>query len=387
MPSGSASLCGAIGCEVVFEEVLPGRPNVIASLHRDDAYPTLVIEGHTDTVGGALALRAEDRRRPPRRARCVRHEGRHRGRAARARAAGGDRHPAERPLRGHRRRGGGIRGRHALRADTTRAQTRRSCSSRPRSCPSSRTPACCAASCGPRALQLTARRRSSARTRSPRSSRQSPASRSWAEQREPSEHELCGRTSFSVTTIRGGSGINTIPAECVAEFDWRLHPSDDPESARVELVAHLAESAPASRSPPSSLRTAVSISTSASPSSRRRAPPRRVAGRSHRSSRGHRREQVRACRHLRRSCSARARWRRPTPPDEWIEIEEIARAAELYVELSRSRCADAVIDGHVHVFREGSEPFPGDAPVEDLLATMKSHGVTQAVLVGLSATG
>ena len=45
----------AIGCEVVFEEVLPGRPNVIASLHRDDAYPTLVIEGHTDTVGGPSA--------------------------------------------------------------------------------------------------------------------------------------------------------------------------------------------------------------------------------------------------------------------------------------------------------------------------------------------
>src|SRR6188508_2054385 len=48
-------LCGAIGCEVVFEEVMPGRPNVIASLHRDDAYPTLVIEGHTDTVGGPSA--------------------------------------------------------------------------------------------------------------------------------------------------------------------------------------------------------------------------------------------------------------------------------------------------------------------------------------------
>jgi predicted TIM-barrel fold metal-dependent hydrolase len=43
-----------------------------------------------------------------------------------------------------------------------------------------------------------------------------------------------------------------------------------------------------------------------------------------------------------------------------------------------------VIDSHVHVFREGSEPFPGDAPVEDLLATMEDYGVTHAVLVGLS---
>jgi predicted TIM-barrel fold metal-dependent hydrolase len=43
-----------------------------------------------------------------------------------------------------------------------------------------------------------------------------------------------------------------------------------------------------------------------------------------------------------------------------------------------------VVDSHVHVFRAGSEPFPGDAPVEDLLATMERHGVAHAVLVGLS---
>src|SRR5215213_601059 len=55
-----AELCGAIGCGVVFEEVLAGRPNVIASLHRDDAYPTLVVEGHTDTVGGPSVKRGID---------------------------------------------------------------------------------------------------------------------------------------------------------------------------------------------------------------------------------------------------------------------------------------------------------------------------------------
>ena len=37
-----------------------------------------------------------------------------------------------------------------------------------------------------------------------------------------------------------------------------------------------------------------------------------------------------------------------------------------------------MIDGHVHV-------VPGEAPVEDLLATMESHGVTRAVLVALTA--
>ena len=36
-----------------------------------------------------------------------------------------------------------------------------------------------------------------------------------------------------------------------------------------------------------------------------------------------------------------------------------------------------MIDGHVHV-------FPGEAPVEDLLETMESHGVTHAVLVALT---
>lgn len=36
-----------------------------------------------------------------------------------------------------------------------------------------------------------------------------------------------------------------------------------------------------------------------------------------------------------------------------------------------------MIDGHVHV-------FPGDAPVEGLLATMEAHGVTKAVLVALT---
>lgn len=38
-----------------------------------------------------------------------------------------------------------------------------------------------------------------------------------------------------------------------------------------------------------------------------------------------------------------------------------------------------MIDGHVHV-------IAGEAPVEDLLATMESHGVERAVLVGLTAS-
>lgn len=43
-----------------------------------------------------------------------------------------------------------------------------------------------------------------------------------------------------------------------------------------------------------------------------------------------------------------------------------------------------VIDSHVHVFRDASDYRPRDAPVEELLTTMKEHGVAQAVLVALT---
>jgi len=53
-----------------------------------------------------------------------------------------------------------------------------------------------------------------------------------------------------------------------------------------------------------------------------------------------------------------------------------------------------VIDSHVHAFREATERYPRDvtplfpaeraAPVEELLALMRQHGVTHAVLVALS---
>ena len=237
-------LCRAIGCEVTFEEVLPGRPNVIASLDRDDAYPTLVIEGHTDTVaaplelltpridGGRLVgrgacdtkggiaaamhalerLTAIDVRLNVRFVATVDEEVAFRGvthyllHHPRADAAIVIEPTSLVPVVAH---GGVIRG--ELRAEGLAVH--------------SATP-----ELGENAITALAEA--------------IPGIALWAEQRGPSEHELCGRTSFSVTTIRGGSGINTIPADCVAGFDWRLHPSDDAESARVELTAHLAESAP-----------------------------------------------------------------------------------------------------------------------------------------------
>ena len=74
--------------------------------------------------------------------------------------------------------------------------------------------------------------------------RYAPAVKQWAEEREPRAHALVGETTFSITMVEGGTGINTIPAECVAQFDWRLHPADDPEGARSDLLRHLEASSP-----------------------------------------------------------------------------------------------------------------------------------------------
>jgi acetylornithine deacetylase len=138
-----------------------------------------------------------------------------------------------------------------------------------------------------------------------------------------------------VTTIRGGSGINTIPAECVAEFDWRLHPSDDPDSARAALVRHLAESAPrVSLASVSLADGGLDLDVGEPLAAAAQAVCGRLTG-------------------LRAGTDASKFWRAGTPaivlgpgslaqahtPDEWIEIEEMARAAELYVELSRAFAA------------------------------------------------
>ena len=45
-----AARCGEMGLETHFEEVQPGRPNVIAIHHGRNNGPTLMFEGHTDVV-------------------------------------------------------------------------------------------------------------------------------------------------------------------------------------------------------------------------------------------------------------------------------------------------------------------------------------------------
>lgn len=57
-------------------------------------------------------------------------------------------------------------------------------------------------------------------------------------QREPDPR--CGRPTVCVSTIQGGSGVNTVPDHAVIDIDHRLMPGDDPADAREELIAYLA---------------------------------------------------------------------------------------------------------------------------------------------------
>lgn len=58
------------------------------------------------------------------------------------------------------------------------------------------------------------------------------------------EHPLCGRPTLSVGTIRGGAGVNIVPDYCVIDIDRRLLPGEDPELARHHLVEYLEKQLP-----------------------------------------------------------------------------------------------------------------------------------------------
>jgi acetylornithine deacetylase len=53
-------------------------------------------------------------------------------------------------------------------------------------------------------------------------------------------HPLCGRSTLSVGTIRGGVSVNTIPSLCTIEIDRRLPPGEDPGAAYQHARDHLA---------------------------------------------------------------------------------------------------------------------------------------------------
>lgn len=324
-------ICGAYGYDVVLDEALPGRPNVIASLRRDDAYPTLAIEGHTDTVAAPPELlrpRIQDGRLVGRGA-CDTKGGIASALCALERLAAVD-IPLNLVFAGTVDEETEFRGvLHYLRQhphpDAAIVLE-----------PTSLVPAI--AHAGVLRGELRAEGRA-VHSSTPELGENAitalaeaiPGIAAWAEQRSPSRHELCGRTSFSVTTISGGTGINTIPAECAAGFDWRLHPSDDPDSARSELVARLAEAAPrvslASVSladggldldPGHPLVAAALVATGSAEAIGLRAG-------------------TDASKFTRAGVPAivlgPGSLAQAHTADEWIELEQIARAAEIYVDL------------------------------------------------------
>ncbi len=58
-------------------------------------------------------------------------------------------------------------------------------------------------------------------------------------QREP--HPRCGRPTVCVSTIRGGSGANTVPEHAVIDIDHRLIPGETSDEAYKQLVAYVSE--------------------------------------------------------------------------------------------------------------------------------------------------
>ena len=56
-------------------------------------------------------------------------------------------------------------------------------------------------------------------------------------------HRLCGSSTMSVGTIRGGVSVNTIPSKCTIEIDRRFPPGEEPETAYRHLIDYLAEDA------------------------------------------------------------------------------------------------------------------------------------------------
>ncbi len=56
-------------------------------------------------------------------------------------------------------------------------------------------------------------------------------------------HPLCGGPTVCVSTIRGGSGVNTVPDEAVIDIDRRLAPGEGIDEAYRELIAYIAEHA------------------------------------------------------------------------------------------------------------------------------------------------
>jgi len=54
-------------------------------------------------------------------------------------------------------------------------------------------------------------------------------------------HALCGGPTVCVSTIQGGTGVNTVPDHVVIDIDRRLVPSETADGAYQDLVAYVAQ--------------------------------------------------------------------------------------------------------------------------------------------------
>lgn len=52
-------------------------------------------------------------------------------------------------------------------------------------------------------------------------------------------HPLCGPATLNVGTITGGVSVNTVPDRCTIEIDRRLVPGEKPQSARQHVIDYL----------------------------------------------------------------------------------------------------------------------------------------------------
>lgn len=57
-------------------------------------------------------------------------------------------------------------------------------------------------------------------------------------------HPLCGPPTICVSTIRGGTGVNTVPDHCVIDIDRRLVPEATADQAYEELVRFVGDELP-----------------------------------------------------------------------------------------------------------------------------------------------
>jgi len=241
------SFCEGLGLEVSYEEVLPGRPNVVARYGAGENQPLLVFEGHLDTVNaGPMSdafIPAVENGKLYGRGACDAKGGIAAALAALERLVAIENLGINLELVGAVDEEVGFQGVLAYVATASQRGTAIVIE------PTSLVPVIAHAGVLRGRLRTTGVAAHSSRPERGENAIDKltdalPPIRRWALDRKPNRHDLTGATAFSVTTIRGGDAINVIPHECVVEFDWRLHPSDDPTHALADLTTFLKESTP-----------------------------------------------------------------------------------------------------------------------------------------------